>query len=203
MIKCIMLDVDGVLIDGRPEDGRNWSFSLHEDLGIEPSVLIEKFFMKSWADIVTGKRDLLPELSEVLAKIPVKVTVEELVKYWFEMDSRIVDPVLRDCRAARQNGVSVILATNQEHLRARYLMETLRLEKEVDGIIYSAQAGVRKPDAGFFEQAVRVSGLQPKDLLLVDDTPANVMAAAEAGWRSVQWTRGASLSTILDQVGNQ
>ena len=175
MTRCIMLDVDGVLIDGRPEDGRNWSFSLQDDLGIDPSVLIEAFFKKSWTDIVTGKRDLLPELSLVLDQMPVGVTAKELVKYWFEMDSRIVAPVLRDCRAARQSGMSVFLATNQEHLRARYLMQTLGLERDVDGIIYSAQAGVRKPDAELFEHAARISGFQPEDLLFVDDTAKQML----------------------------
>lgn len=190
MARCIMLDVDGVLIDGRPKDGKNWSSSLHEDLGIAPSVLVEKFFMKSWTDIVTGKRDLLPALSAVLDEMAVKVTAQELVKYWFEMDSRIVEPVLRDCRAARESGISVFLATNQEHLRARYLMETLNLREEVDGIIYSAQIGLRKPQAGFFKHAIGVSGFRPEDLLLVDDTHANVLAAVEAGWRAVHWTEG-------------
>ena len=76
-----MLDVDGVLIDGRPKDGKNWSSSLYEDLGIDPSVLIEKFFMKSWTDKVTGKRDLLPELSVVLDRMAGGVTAQELVQY--------------------------------------------------------------------------------------------------------------------------
>lgn len=203
MARCIMLDVDGVLIDGRPKDGKNWSSSLHEDLGIDPSVLVEKFFMKSWTDIVTGKRDLLPALSAVLDEMAVKVTAQELVKYWFEMDSRIVEPVLRDCRAARESGISIFLATNQEHLRARYLMETLDLREEVDGIIYSAQIGLRKPQAGFFEHAVGVSGFRPEDLLLVDDTHANVLAAVEAGWRAVHWTEGARLSAILELAGDR
>lgn len=198
-----MLDVDGVLIDGRPKDGKNWSSSLHEDLGIDPSVLIEKFFMKSWTDIVTGKRDLLPELSVVLDRMAATVTAQELVQYWFEMDSRIVEPVLRDCRAARESEVSVFLATNQEHLRARYLMETLNLRQEVDGIIYSAQIGLRKPQAGFFEHAAGVSGFRPEDLLLVDDTHANVVAAVEAGWGAVHWTEGASLCAILEAAGDQ
>jgi hypothetical protein len=32
-LKALMVDVDGVLVDGRPEDGRHWTTSLEEDLG--------------------------------------------------------------------------------------------------------------------------------------------------------------------------
>ncbi|WP_394689871.1 HAD-IA family hydrolase [Hoeflea sp.] len=192
-----MLDVDGVLVDGRPEDGRSWAFSLREDLGIDPEMLVSSFFSKVWGDIVTGKRELVIELTKVLRQLPTDVTAEELVDYWFEMDSRIVEPVLEDCRAARQSGVALYLATNQEHLRARYLMETLGLGREFDGMIYSAQAGVRKPFSGFYDHALRVSGFAPEALLFVDDTQANVDAAADAGLRAVHWTEGASLSAIL------
>lgn len=203
MIKCIMLDVDGVLVDGRPQDGRNWAFALRKDLGIDPEFLVEAFFSKIWPDIVTGKRQLVPELSTVLKHMPTDVTADELINYWFEMDSRIVERVLLDCRAARQSGVVVYLATNQEHLRARYLMETLGLGKEVDGIIYSAQAGVRKPHAEFYDHAACVSGFQPEDMLIVDDTLANVEAALKAGWSAVHWTDGVSLAGILQTASRQ
>src|SRR5262249_22970093 len=33
-VKALMLDVDGVLVDGRPEDGRHWHTSIEEDLGL-------------------------------------------------------------------------------------------------------------------------------------------------------------------------
>lgn len=200
MIKCIMLDVDGVLVDGRPEDGQSWAFSLREDLGIDPEMLVSSFFSKVWGDIVTGKRELVVELTKLLRQLPTDVTAEELVNYWFEKDSRIVEPVLVDCRAARESGFAVYLATNQEHLRARYLMETLGLSREFDGMIYSAQVGVRKPYSGFYDQALRISGFDPENVLFVDDTHANVDAAEEAGLSAVHWADGASLSAILQSA---
>lgn len=200
MIKCIMLDVDGVLVDGRPADGQSWASSLREDLGIDPEILVSSFFSKVWDDIVTGKRELVVELTKVLQQLPTDVTAEELVNYWFEKDSRIVEPVLVDCRAARKSGYAVYLATNQEHQRAKYLTETLGLGREFDGMIYSAQIGVKKPFSEFYGNALRISGFDPKAVLFVDDTLANVDAAADEGLRAVHWTEGASLSAILQSV---
>ncbi len=43
MIKAVMLDVDGVLVDGRPSDGRHWAASLEADLGLSFAVLQDAF----------------------------------------------------------------------------------------------------------------------------------------------------------------
>ncbi|PHS19320.1 MAG: haloacid dehalogenase [Blastopirellula sp.] len=192
-----MLDVDGVLISGRPADGQNWTFSLWKDLGIDPRSLVEQFFSDEWMDVVTGKRDILPALSSSLERVPTSVTAEELIAYWFEMDSRIVNAVLSDCRAVRANGISVYLTTNQEHRRAKYLMETLDLQSEVDGIVYSAQAGVQKPHPDFYDYACKATGRDTSELILVDDTKENVEGAIKAGWDAVHWNDDMRLADVL------
>ena len=59
---CLMLDVDGVLVSGRPSDGKKWTQNLLEDLGIRPELLVKEFFAREWRDVVTGKQDLYPVL---------------------------------------------------------------------------------------------------------------------------------------------
>jgi putative hydrolase of the HAD superfamily len=54
MIKALMLDVDGVLVTGRPSDGRHWVTSLEADLGLSFTVLQDAFFEHYWEEIVTG-----------------------------------------------------------------------------------------------------------------------------------------------------
>jgi len=195
-----MLDVDGVLINGRPQDGQRWDFALQQDLGIDPALLGQEFFARDWADIIVGKTALRSALASCLQRLQTTVTAEELMTYWFEHDSRIMEPVLSDCRAARNRGIAVYLATNQEHERARYLMDTMGLKTEVDGIIYSAQAGCRKPHADFYAHAVQATGFQPKELLLVDDTVANIEGARKAGWTAVHWDASETLAGILQRT---
>lgn len=197
MVKCLMLDVDGVLVTGRPADGLRWDHRLFEDIGLPSDILGREFFALDWDDIVTGRKDLLPTLSGALRAIGTQVSAEDLVHYWFDMDSRIEETVLADCRAARRQGLPIYLATNQEHMRASYLMQTMKLSQEVDGIVYSAQAGCRKPQPEFFAYAAEVSGFAPQDLLLIDDTGANVETARKAGWQAVHWTGDETLSSIL------
>lgn len=197
--KCLMLDIDGVLVDGRPSDGKHWKTSLLEDVGLAPSELSQAFFKVEWLDIVVGRKQLMPTLETALTCIAPHVRAKDLISYWFAMDSRIVDSVLLDVRAARKQGVPVFLTTNQEHMRVEYLMKTVGLENEVDGIIYSAQARCKKPDLEFYDFAERTTTYAPEELLLVDDTPANVQGALASGWSAVHWDGTEKLSAILQR----
>ncbi len=127
-------------------------------------------------------------LAPVLATMAPKVSAGRLIAFWFENDSRVDQNVLSAMKRYRQRGVPVFLATNQEHMRADYLMRTVGLGAHVDGIIYSAALGHRKPDARFFERAAAIAGAAPEEIVLVDDTLANVEAARRSGWSAVHWT---------------
>src|SRR3954454_5916433 len=106
-----MVDVDGVLVDGRPEDGRPWHASLEEDLGFTSDALHERFFAPHWENIVLGRAGLMEHLTPALRKIAPGVSPAEFVSYWFEQDSRLVAPLLRELSLVRAAGISVYLAT--------------------------------------------------------------------------------------------
>src|SRR4051794_8173139 len=195
-IKALMVDVDGVLVDGRPEDGRHWLTSVEEDFGFTSDTLHEQFFAPHWEDIVVGRSGLMEHLTPALQRIAPHISAAAFVSYWFERDSRVVAAFLPELSLLRNAGIRVHLATNQEHLRAAYLMEELGLAGHVDGIFYSARLGAKKPDMEFFakvQTAVRLSG---EELLLIDDSRANVEAALTAGWRALHWTKHKSPNIV-------
>ncbi|SOD04035.1 putative hydrolase of the HAD superfamily [bacterium JGI 053] len=134
----------------------------------------------------------MEHLAAALQKIAPHVSPAELVAYWFKRDSRLVAPVLAELSFARSAGIRVYLATNQEHLRAAYLMETLGLAEQVDGIFYSARLGARKPDLQFFARVRAAVGLRGDEMLLIDDSRQNIEAARRAGWQALHWTRHSS-----------
>ncbi len=196
-MKVLMLDVDGVLVDGRPRDGRHLFTDLERDLGLSLSVLRSEFFERHWEEIVTGREALLPRLTEVLGKIAPNLEAQTLLDYWFTNDSRLVTGVLDELPHLRRDGIAVWLASNQEHLRARWLMDELGLAAHVDGIVYSAALGARKPTPDFYRLAADNAGAVGDEIVLVDDSPANVDAARSAGWCAVHWTGDQKLSRVL------
>jgi putative hydrolase of the HAD superfamily len=188
----LMLDVDGVLVTGRPRDGKHLFTDLEEELGVPLERLQREFFAVHWPEIVVGQAALEPRLSAVLAEIAPDVSAAALIDYWFANDARIDAEVLAGVDRLRASGIRVLLATNQEHLRAKYLMETMGLNRHVDGVAYSAALGYRKPMPEFYAGAARVAGVEPRELLLVDDVRDNIDAAIAAGWRGAVDRRAAA-----------
>jgi putative hydrolase of the HAD superfamily len=193
----LMLDVDGVVVTGRPRDGGHPFADIEAELGVPAIPLQHKFFDTHWPAIIVGREPLEPRLAEVLADIAPSVSAAALIDYWFRNDARLDQAVLDSVARLRADGMKVLLATNQEHLRARYLMEELGLGRQVDGIAYSAALGHRKPAPEFYTSASALARADPADLVLVDDVLANVEAAIAAGWRGVHWTGGQRLEDVL------
>lgn len=196
--QCLMLDVDGVVVNGRPEDGRSWATDIERDLGIAPEKLHAVFFARHWPDIVIGRKKLVDVLDVCMSELSPSVSAQEFMDYWFDKDSGVDEAVLAACGELRGCGLRIFLATNQEHMRAHYLMDRLGLRDHVDGIIYSAQVGARKPQRAFFDAAVERCGTAAENILLVDDTKANIDAALDAGWDAIHWSEDSSLITLLE-----
>ncbi len=57
---------------------------------------------------------------------------------------------------------------------------------EYDAIVDSSRVGYIKPDPKIYEIAEAMAGVEGKEILLIDDTRANLMPAGKAGWH-VMW----------------
>ena len=193
-----MVDVDGVLVDGRPSDGLHYCTDLERDLGLNLDLFEKEFFRTDhWKDVVTGRDDLEPRLASVLKRIAPGLSATTLIDYMFANDSGLDRTLLADLAALRAKGVRMYLATNQEHRRAAYLMENLGLSSYFDGIFYSAMLGYQKPAPEFFRLATERVGIGPSEIAFIDDYPANIEAARQFGWKAMHWARGSRLEDAV------
>lgn len=198
-IRCLMVDVDGVVV-AHPE-GLRWDRDLAVDLGVDPDRLQEAFFRAHFADIVLGRADLHERLAPVLAEIAPHVTSQAFADYWFAKDAHLDETLLADLAARRAEGLALHLATVQEHHRARHLWDTLKLSDRFDAIHYAAAYGSKKPDPAFFNAVAQRTGYAPGELLLIDDSPANVAGAKACGWGAALWDGSRSLDAVLADHG--
>lgn len=183
--RALMIDVDGVVIV--PRSG-GWAVDLERDLGLSAADLQAHFFSPHWDDIVLGKAALHDRLAPVLAQIAPHLTSEMLAAYWFAKDAKLDDTLLADLSAVRDGGVEVHLATIQEHLRADHLWNALGFRDRFDAMHYAADLGCKKSDPAFHAAVEARTGFSGAELLLIDDTLANVEAARTAGWDALHWT---------------
>ena len=180
----LVLDLDGVVVTGQADGGGRWDRHLERDFKLRPDLLREHlFFTKHWAAIITGRADLHETLVRIWPRLNCEGEPRAFMDYWFAADSNVDPGVLALVSNWRKGGGNVFLATNQEHYRARHLWDAMALKDHFDGMIYSAEVGAAKPDALYFARAFeKLPAAHPSDILFLDDAPANVEAAAAAGW---------------------
>lgn len=189
----LALDVDGVLLDPDRDDAGPWTNELEVRFGIEPGVLHEAFFQRSWADIINGRRSVEDGFAEALAQIGATVDVESLLARWFEADYVPVADTFELARRAARAGCRVVLATNQEHRRAAYLRRRIGAAFPLDRVLYSAEVGHQKHDPRFFEIASSLLAINPKErstIVFVDDILQNVEVAQSSNWQAVHAAPG-------------
>jgi putative hydrolase of the HAD superfamily len=196
----LLVDVDGVLVRGRPSDGRPWTSELRRDLSLDPDLLHRHFFAKHWPDIVIGRAGLEEKLAPVLAEIAPHLTYQDFTAYWFASDARLDVELLAALDLLRSSGITIALATNQEHMRARHLLGSLGLSRHVDDIFYSAAIGARKPEPAFFRAVQDKLGLKGQALLLLDDSLENVEAARRLGWQAIHWRHDSRLDREMARL---
>jgi putative hydrolase of the HAD superfamily len=190
-----MVDVDGVVIVPRPG---GWAVDMETDLGLSVATLKARFFEPHWDDVANGRAALHDRLGPVLAEIAPHLTSRTLTDYWFARDAQLDHVLLAELAELRATGVQLHLATVQEHERAAYLWDVLRLRERFDAIQHSAAIGCGKPDPAYFAAVEGCTGFAPADLVLIDDKASNIDAARAAGWGGVLWDGTRRLGELLD-----
>ena len=65
----------------------------------------------------------------------------------------------------------------------------------------SGHVGAVKPEARIYEILFERAGAEPKDLLFIDDLPANVRAAEALGMATIHYRPGVDLERELEARG--
>jgi putative hydrolase of the HAD superfamily len=187
-VLTLALDVDGVLLDLDRGGAGHWTNELTTRFAITHEELHRTLFQPAWDDVVNGRRAIESALGAALEAVGSSATVEEVLSCWFEADFVLVDAAVEFARRATSAGVRVVLATNQEHRRARFLRDRLGALMTFETMIYSGAIGVQKHDSRFFDVASEQLGIEFErraDVVFVDDTMGNVGQAHAHGWTAI------------------
>lgn len=196
-VRTLMIDVDGVVI--RHPQGLRWDHTIQADLGLDPARFQSDFFAVHWQDVVNGRADLHERLALALPGFAPHLTPEALTAYWFSKDAHLDEGFLSQL-AALKDRYALHLATVQEHHRAAYIWNDLRLKDRFAAIHYAADYGCGKPQPAFFEAVAARTGHAPHELLLIDDSARNVEAAKACGWRAGLWDGTRSVAEVVAEA---
>jgi putative hydrolase of the HAD superfamily len=182
MTRAVFLDALGTLVELEPP----W-VSLREHVPAEVSderlVAALRAEMDYYREHAHEGRDeaSLAELRErcaaiVSGKLDFEITVDELVEVIRFTAYPDATPALS---ALRDRGLRLIVVSNWDYALPRVL-ERCGIERMLDGVVTSAEAGARKPDPAIFVAALELAGCEAGEALHVGDTAEEDIAGARA-----------------------
>ncbi|MDF2506004.1 HAD family hydrolase [Clostridium sp.] len=185
MLKAVIFDMDGVLIDSEPDHLR-----IHEEmvkwLGIEPlSVDHSKYIGATtsykWSDI-KSKYDLNYSVQEL-----VDMNRNNYFEYITSKDA-IIEPISgvdKLVKNIHKNGFKLAVASSSPINVIETVVESIGLEKCFDVLISGDYVERSKPNPDVFLYAAEKLRINPKNCLVVEDSHNGSIAAKRAGMKCV------------------
>lgn len=176
-IEFVYFDINGCLVRFFQRAFTKLAFDTHT----KPEIVENLFW--HYNDAVCRGEMSLDEFNQLLSE---KLQVQGLDWADYYLDG--VEPILE----AQQ-----ILVWASEHYKVGLLSNIMPglIEKMIDkglipklnyqSIIDSSKAGAIKPESKIYEVAAERANTHPSDILLIDDSRANLMAAQQLGWHVI------------------
>jgi transcription antitermination protein NusB len=128
------------------------------------------------------------------------VDAADVQHLWASAAWHIDEEVVALVRAVRDRGVATACFSNA----------TDRLEEDLDSagvsdafgtIVNSSRIGEMKPDAGFYAAACAAAGVEPSEVLFVDDRLENVVGAIRGGLHGIRYQGIDRFRAVLRRTG--
>ena len=216
MIRAIMFDLDGTLVQSEKLKAQSYAIAAQRLLGTsEPDVRA----VEAYREIVGAERhvaskyvmeqlDLEPYLHKQMEELGVSSPEEALSALRVAIYSDMVDDpqVFRDnqwphtvglLRIARDSFCQTALVTMSQRPEALKVVRALDLESTLDLILTREDVEKPKPDPEIYLLAAKRFNVPPEECLVLEDSPAGARAAVAAG------TNVVAVATPFTAAGHQ
>lgn len=176
-IKAVLFDLGNVLVelDGPPIKSE-W---------LDSSVTPEESWRRWTSSLFVEKYEKglisAPEFVEgVIGEQGIRVGAAEFVEH-FTLWPKALFPGVLEMLADLRSRYTLALYSNTNDMHWPRMMDEMQLDGKFDHYFASFQIGMYKPDVKSFVYVADKMELEPDKILFLDDNPANVAGAREAG----------------------
>ncbi len=127
--------------------------------------------------------------------------VEGYVEHFRESLGPVIEGSALLLRELRGRGVRCVGLSNWSAITFEGIPEAYPVLSELEGIVISGDVGVTKPDPAIFEHCRDRFAFEHHQAVFIDDSPANVDAAAALGWSALRFDSPERLRDDLARLG--
>lgn len=185
MIKAVIFDLDGVIVDTAHYHYLAWKRLAKElgfDLTLEQNELLKGVSRMRSVEIILDLGGI--KLSEAEKERIANKKNGWFVEYVNEMKPEEIFPGVKELlKSIRSKGLKVGLASSSKNAHA--VVNLLNIENEFDAIVDGTMIIHSKPDPEIFLLAASKLGVVPAECVVFEDAEAGVEAALAAGMKCV------------------
>ena len=180
MIKAVIFDMDGVIINSEPLHKKAFQ-KMFEEFNLK----VSKKLYGSFTGMST-----LPICQRLCNEFSIKHSPNLLVKTkrkhfknLFEngYEFKLIDGVLELIQHYKKNGISLVLASSASMPNINMVFEKFNLNQYFKAKISGANLKASKPHPEIFEKAAKLTGHSKKKCLVIEDATNGIIAAKSAG----------------------
>ncbi len=196
-ITTVVFDLGGVLIDWNP---RYLYRKLMAEDEVEPFLTEVGFFAWNhaqdaggpWSDAVAALAAEHPHRRDLIAAFPDRFP---------ETLGGAIEGTVALLEELRRAGTRLLALTNWSSETFPVALDTFGFLELFEGIVVSGEEGVGKPDPALFQILLERYALVPHETVFIDDSAANVSAAAELGLVALRFSDPDQLRADLSRLG--
>ena len=179
MLKAVLFDMDGVIVDTEPLHHKAYH-NMFKDVNIEISdSLYESFTGQSTLNIC---KQLVTKFKLPLAPTTLVDIKRDHFKHLFEHDKELslIDGVLDCIQDYYNKGLTLVLASSASMPNIDRIFERFNLNQYFVAKLSGADLKASKPHPEIFINAAKASGFKPNECMVIEDSTNGITAAKAA-----------------------
>ena len=183
MLKAVLFDMDGVLIDSEPA-WENVEMKLAAQLNIPLTEELQKRYTGVHHSVMWND---LKSIFNYREKVLTMVNLESclMAEYYKHGNLLPIIPTLELIKELRVNKIDCAVATSNDRSNAEFVAKRLGLAQYISAIVSSSDVDKCKPAPDIFLAAAGRLGRSPHECLVVEDSHSGCVAAKAAGMKVV------------------
>lgn len=183
MLKAVIFDMDGVIVDSEPVHAKAAAFALKK---YKVDISIEYFYQFIGSTTYYMCQKMIEDYNIDATPETLLDLNNEMKQYLLEKEGYPVIPYVIDLmKDLHSHGIKLIIASSSMPEAIQRVMQSLHIESYFEGFISGMQVANPKPAPDIFLAACDFLSVSPEECIVIEDSTNGVNAAYQAGITSI------------------